>query len=111
MDITRFIPNPSDLLHFAMSTVGSALSRLSSPTGGIPRALPNAHFDIDIENGFLPSEAIGRLPTTFDFWERALSEAGEVLSLGEDDTDDGLSRRDAGERWRQRLREVRQPLI
>ena len=67
---------------------------------------PNEDFQISRETGFLPPKPLERLPPAFELWERALADANDTLSLGEDDSEEAVSKREASEQWRQRLREV-----
>jgi indoleamine 2,3-dioxygenase len=66
----------------------------------------NEEFQISRETGFLPPAPLQRLPPAYELWERALADANDTLSLGEDDSEEAVSRREASEQWRQRLREV-----
>ena len=70
------------------------------------RPKSNSEFQISRETGFLPPAPLERLPPAFELWERALADANDTLSLGEDDSEEAISRREASEQWRQRLREV-----
>ena len=78
--------------------------RLKSFSLEQPRA--NAEFDISNETGFIPSYPLASLPSEFDFWERALTEASEVLYLAEDESPEALSKRVHGESWRRKIRQV-----
>ena len=72
-----------------------------------PQPLSNTDFDIDQVVGFFPSSTLSRLPLGFGFWEWALDDALKLLNLGDDFSDEAMSKRESGERWRQRVREVR----
>lgn len=101
----EYFPNvitPPELLKLGSSAFYDLLRRWAPKT----QPLSNADFDIDAEVGFLPATSISRLPLAFEFWERALDDAPRLLSLGDDLSDEAVSRRESGEQWRQRIREV-----
>jgi len=106
MDAT-YLPAPHHLLRLAVSSLNDAFSTLKSFTGpehARPRS--NAEFEIYTETGFVPKSPLQRLPSSFDFWERALDRAHQDISLGEDDTDAAVAKRASGERWRENVRKV-----
>jgi len=106
MDITRWIPNHQDLVPTVVGGLGSVLCKLKQSFQGERVILPNSHFGIEDDTGFLPSAPLERLPNTFDFWENALTEAQSVLALGKDTSDEAIAKRPGGELWRRRIREV-----
>lgn len=63
-------------------------------------------FDVDHDTGFFPPEPLPTLPEVFSRWEDALIEAQEILSLGEDESDEAKAKRADGERWRANIRSV-----
>jgi len=67
-----------------------------------------ADFDINIDTntGFLPPQPLPKLQEPFDVWEDALSQAQNVLKLGEDLLGGDSRERTEGELWRQRIRSV-----
>ncbi|GJE87124.1 indoleamine 2,3-dioxygenase [Phanerochaete sordida] len=71
------------------------------------RSLCQVDFDVDPNTGFFPPQPLPRLSGPFDIWERALVDAQEALSLGDDESPDGLYRRPTGERWRAAVRSWR----
>lgn len=95
---------PTELLRMGASALNDVFSRLRTLTVEQPKS--NAEFDIGRETGFIPSYPLQRLPLGFDFWERALAQAPDVLSLGDDIEEEGVQKRAGGELWRQRIREV-----
>lgn len=66
-----------------------------------------ADFDVNLQTdtGFFPSQPLPKLQKPFDVWEDVLSEAPDVLKLGEDLLGDSKERTN-GERWRQQIRSV-----
>ncbi|KAI5119939.1 hypothetical protein M0805_002128 [Coniferiporia weirii] len=103
MDYIHQVLTPPQLLRMGTSVLADLLHRMRANSIEAPKS--NADFDIDRENGFLPAYPLRRLPFAFEFWERALDEAPDVLSLGDDVTEEALERRTGGELWRQRIRE------
>lgn len=95
---------PTELLRMGASALNDVLIRLRSLTVEQPKS--NAEFDIGRETGFIPSYPLPRLPLGFDFWERALAQAPDILSLGDDVEEEAVQKRAGGELWRQRIREV-----
>jgi indoleamine 2,3-dioxygenase len=63
-----------------------------------------------MESGFLPREPpLARLPATFDLWEDALDAVNRpngVLSLGEDMSDQAVSKRESSRKWRENIASV-----
>ena len=106
MDITRWIPNHQDLVPSVVGSLGSVLCKLRQSFSGNRVPIPNSHFGIEDETGFQPSVPLERLPSTFDFWENALTEAQSVLTLGTDTSDVAIAKYSRGDLWRRRIREV-----
>ena len=104
MDYIHNVLPPSELLRVGASALSDILKRLR--TFGVQQPRSNIEFDIDRNTGFIPPSPLPRLPPAFDFWERALAEAPDVLSLGDDISEEALSKREKGDLWRQRIREV-----
>ena len=102
MDYFPNVITSPELLKLGSSAFYDLLRRWTAKT----QPLSNTDFDIDHEVGFLPSSPLSRLPLGFEFWERALDDAPKMLSLGDDFSDEAMSRRESGEQWRQRIREV-----
>lgn len=94
---------PPELLKLGSSAFYDLLRRWAPRT----QPLSNSHFGIDAEVGCFPSTPLPRLPLAFEFWERALDDAPKFLSLGDDISEEAVSKRESGELWRQRIREVR----
>ena len=63
-------------------------------------------FDIHDDTGFMPSKPLPSLPPKYHMWERALSQACDVLTLGDDESEEALARRDKGDEWRLTIRSV-----
>ncbi|KAH8117075.1 Indoleamine 2,3-dioxygenase [Phellopilus nigrolimitatus] len=103
MEYIHNVLTPPHLLRMGASALSEVLQRLR--TLGVEPPKSNAEFDIARETGFMPAYPLQRLPLAFDFWERALTEAPEILSLGEDVTEDAIAKRAGSELWRQRIRE------
>lgn len=104
MNYYHILPSAPQLMRLGTSAMNQVLATLKSIGVEAPKA--NAEFDIDNEMGFLPSRPLHRLPEAFDFWERALSDAASMLSLGEDESPEAISKRAGSEQWRARIREV-----
>ncbi|KAJ3752917.1 Indoleamine 2,3-dioxygenase [Lentinula raphanica] len=101
MNFTQLLPSPSDIQCALVSTLSTYLSR-RKVSNTIIR--PQEDFDIDPITGFLPPEALPRLPAEYQIWEEALSEAPEVLRLSNDMSDAALALREEGETWRMEIR-------
>ena len=104
MDYLHSVLPPSELLRVGASALLDILNRLRAI--GVQQPKSNAEFDIDRNTGCLPAIPLRRLPDSFEFWERALAEAPDVLSLGDDISEDAIAKRESSELWRQRIREV-----
>ena len=104
MALYHILPSAPELLRLGTSAMSQVFSTLKAFGAEAPRS--NAEFDIDSEMGYLPSIPLQRLPEAFDFWERALSDAPSVLSLGEDESPEAIAKRESSEQWRARIREV-----
>lgn len=97
------LPSPLRILNDALSILQSLqASRRTSPEA---RPTP-ADFDVNLQTntGFFPPRPLPKLQRPFDVWEDALSEAPNVLKLGEDLLGDYSRERTEGELWRQRIR-------
>lgn len=105
MDYFHNVLPPSQLLRLSASALNELLLKWRSK--GVQHPRPISDFDISNDTGFLPSEPLQRLPPAFEFWERALAEASSSLTLGNDESEDGIAKREDGQRWRNRIREVR----
>jgi hypothetical protein len=86
------------------STPEASTSRLAQPK------FDPAEYDVDPTSGFLPKEPpLTRLPPTFDLWEDALDAVNRpngVLSLGEDMSEEALSKRESSQKWRENIASV-----
>ncbi|GJJ12349.1 hypothetical protein Clacol_006590 [Clathrus columnatus] len=61
-------------------------------------------FDIDPTTGFMPNKPLpNRLPKLFKPWEEALASAPFLLSLGDDNDDEALAKRESSRLWRLKL--------
>ena len=101
MDIFNLLPTPGDFL-------GSGLVDYVRQTLKAP---PRDHrsridFDVDPASGFIPRSPPRPLQGAFSLWEAALTEAPDVITLGEDLSDGALDKRAAGELWRLKIRSV-----
>lgn len=99
------LPSPLHMLNDALGVLQSlqASRRVSHEVHPVP-----ADFDVNLHTntGFLPSRPLPKLQKPFDVWEHALSQAQNVLKLGEDLLGDHSKERAEGELWRQRIRSV-----
>lgn len=99
------LPSPFHLLNDALWVLQSlrASGRVSPEVHPIP-----ADFDVNIQTdtGFFPPQPLPKLQKPFNVWEDALSQAQDVLKLGEDLVGDHSSERAEGELWREQIRSV-----
>ncbi|KAF9227716.1 Indoleamine 2,3-dioxygenase [Gyrodon lividus] len=67
-----------------------------------------ADFDVNLltNTGFFPPKPLSKLQEPFDVWEHALSQAQDVLQLGEDLVGGASEKHTQGELWRQRIRSL-----
>lgn len=108
MDVINLLPSPP---HFFRLFFRLALSLFTSTVNANYRRTivdrrSHIEFDIDTETGFFPKHPLPLLPEAFEAWERALTEANGNLSLGEDDSEEAVSKRQFGEEWRHKIRTV-----
>lgn len=103
---------PIDLLSSPLHIFNDALCILQSLQTS-RRIPPEVHpvpadFDVNLQTntGFFPPQPLAKLQKPFNVWEDALSEAQNVLKLGEDLLGGHSTERTEGERWRQRIRSV-----
>lgn len=109
MDYLHNVLPPSELFRLGTSAMSDILNKLRSL--GVEPPKLNSEFDISRETGFIPVYPLQRLPPAFDFWERALREAPDIISLGDDIAEEAMAKREGSELWRQRIREVSQIYI
>ncbi|ELU45416.1 tryptophan 2,3-dioxygenase [Rhizoctonia solani AG-1 IA] len=101
---------PSVLQPTILGDIRSQPSSSSTPEASSSRTQPKfnpADYDVDMESGFLPKEPpLTRLPAAFDLWEDALDAVNRpngVLSLGEDMSEEALSKRESSRKWRENI--------
>jgi len=99
-------PSPITLKKAATSifnTFHTYTSWQSAPS--ISRARPRS-FDVDAESGFVPRRPLTLLSGKFSLWEEALVKAQDTLRLADDDAEDAILLRPAGDLWRSELASV-----
>ncbi|KAK7038110.1 Indoleamine 2,3-dioxygenase [Favolaschia claudopus] len=101
MSVINLLPSPHQYYTLAASLLQSTFDNYTRRP--IEKRVSPVDFDVDVETGFFPRSPLPRLPGVFDIWEGALSDASDKLSLGEDDSEEALSKRDSGELWRSRV--------
>ncbi|KAF9454622.1 Indoleamine 2,3-dioxygenase [Macrolepiota fuliginosa MF-IS2] len=72
----------------------------SAPLLSLPDRRSLKDFDVDPHTGFFPPTPLRRLPPSFDLWEDGLALGAGHLCLGDDSSEEALSKRDYGQRWR-----------
>lgn len=109
MDIVSFLETPPIfvrlLIRLTLSLFASILSLRYSKTLVDKRSY--ASFDIDPLTGFFPSKPLHRLSGQYSIWEVALDNARGKLSLGEDESEQAVAKRQFGEQWRADIGAVR----
>jgi hypothetical protein len=105
MDIINILPSPP---HFFRLFFRLAFSLFNSTVNANHRRAivdRRSHFDFDIdgETGFFPRRPLPHLPQPFEIWEEAFAKAQKTLSLGEDDCEEAVEKRDLGEAWRSNI--------
>lgn len=99
------LPSPLHIVNDALWVLQSlrASRRVSPEVQPVP-----ADFDVNIQTntGFFPPQPLPKLQKPFDVWEDALSQAQNVLKLGEDLLGDDSKERTEGELWREQIRSV-----
>lgn len=110
MDVVNVLQTPP--IFFRLS-IKLALSLFNSTINANYRPIPQrrlqSSYDIDAHSGFFPPRPLQPLTGPYLIWEHALVDADGNLSLGEDDSDDAVSKRAFGERWRQNIVAVSDP--
>jgi indoleamine 2,3-dioxygenase len=99
-------PSLPEVLRQLLSVWKSTLGRYAYGESSLKTDMD---FNIDHNTGFFPAEPPPRLEEPYDLWERKLSAASEVLTLGEYDDEETLDLREAGKQWRDDIRKVRMP--
>ncbi|KAJ7940212.1 Indoleamine 2,3-dioxygenase [Mycena leptocephala] len=97
MNVVDLLPSPHQYFSLAVSLLQSTVANARRPIEKRPCPVD---FDVDVNSGFFPRQPLPHLCGAFAIWEVALTEAGEKLSLGEDDSEEALSKRATGELWR-----------
>lgn len=105
MDIIHLVPSPTHILRVGLSLMSYSLLTNSWKSCDTKTTQPRL-LDVNSETGFFPPRPLPRLPKTFSAWEKALEDAREVLRLADDDSDEALELREAGEQWRANIRSV-----
>ncbi|KAJ6531239.1 Indoleamine 2,3-dioxygenase-domain-containing protein [Mycena capillaripes] len=100
MNVIDLLPSPQQYFSLAVSLLQSTIANSRRTVEKRPSPID---FDVDINTGFFPRQPLPRLRGAFAVWEVALTEAGEKLSLGEDESEEALSKRAAGELWRSQV--------
>ncbi|KAH9483962.1 Indoleamine 2,3-dioxygenase 1 [Psilocybe cubensis] len=104
MDVVNVLQTPPIFFRLFIKL---ALSLFSSTFNlnykAIPERRQQSSYDIDPRTGFFPPKPLQRLPSGYSIWEDALRAANGNLSLGEDDSEEALSKRAFGERWRSNI--------
>ncbi|KAG8217683.1 Indoleamine 2,3-dioxygenase [Butyriboletus roseoflavus] len=99
------LPSPLHMLNDALWILQSLqASRRASPE---VQPVP-ADFDVNLQTntGFFPPQPLPKLQKPFDIWEDALSQAQNVLKLGEDLVGDHSREQTEGDLWRERIRSL-----
>lgn len=91
--------------HAVGTLLDVVLSLYHSYFRSAPRlSLPDRHslgdFDVDPHTGFFPPTPLPRLPPSFDLWENGLASGAGNLCLGDDSSEEALSKREYGRKWR-----------
>ncbi|KAJ6490642.1 Indoleamine 2,3-dioxygenase [Mycena vitilis] len=100
MNVVDLLPSPHQYFSLAVDLLQSTIANTRRPAQ--KRRSP-VDFDVDINSGFFPRQPLPHLSGAYTIWEDALKHAGEMLSLGEDDSEEALSKRASGELWRSRV--------
>lgn len=108
MNVVDLLPSPHQYFSLAVSLLQSTVANARRPIEKRPCPVD---FDVDVNSGFFPRQPLPHLCGAFAIWEVALTEAGEKLSLGEDDSEEALSKRATGELWRSEVLSVSQTVV
>ncbi|KAJ7685579.1 Indoleamine 2,3-dioxygenase [Mycena polygramma] len=100
MNVVDLLPSPHQYFSLAVDLLQSTIANTRRPAQ--KRRSP-VDFDVDINSGFFPRQPLPHLSGAYTIWEVTLKDAGEMLSLGEDDSEEALSKRASGELWRSRV--------
>ncbi|KAJ6618854.1 Indoleamine 2,3-dioxygenase [Mycena sp. CBHHK59/15] len=100
MNVVDLLPSPHQYFKLAVSLLQSTVANNWRTIDKRPSPID---FDVDITTGFFPRHPLPHLPPAYAVWENALSEAGEKLSLGEDESDAAVEKRVSGELWRSQI--------
>ncbi|KAG6334737.1 hypothetical protein ID866_4355 [Astraeus odoratus] len=105
MSTIHLLPSFFQWVHSPSSLLRSF--QASQRTSPVAQPSP-ADFDVNIQTntGFLPASPLPELPGPYHEWESVLSEAQQVLKLGENLPDAPSEERIAGELWRERVRSM-----
>lgn len=106
MNVIDLLPSPQQYFSLAVTLLQSTVDNYARKP--VPRRRAPVDFDVDVNTGFFPRSPLPHLSGAFEVWETALRDAGEKLSLGEDDSEAALSMRGTGELWRSQVLSVSQ---
>ncbi|KAJ7137775.1 Indoleamine 2,3-dioxygenase [Mycena epipterygia] len=101
MNVIDLLPSPHHYFSFAVSLLQSTIANNRKTL--VEKRRSQVDYDVDPNTGFFPPRPLPHLPAAYAVWEVALAEAGEKLSLGEDDSDAALEKRVTGELWRSQV--------
>jgi indoleamine 2,3-dioxygenase len=107
MNVIDLLPSPHQYFSLAVELLQSTVAN-SRRT--LDKRRSPVDFDVDVNTGFFPRQPLPHLPAAFAVWETALAEAGEMLSLGEDDSAAAVAKRVTGELWRSQVLSVSQAI-
>lgn len=103
----RLLKHPTSTMAFISSPlhIAGLLSALDvrqlahSFTGALMQqsTFRNVDYDVHPTTGFFPSQPLQKLPSPFSLWEAALEGAQGAVSLGDDESDEALEKRQSGE--------------
>ncbi|KZT69807.1 Indoleamine 2,3-dioxygenase [Daedalea quercina L-15889] len=98
-------PSPIHALNWLSSTVDSSqVLAIFSKLFTSDDAFRPDEFDVDAKSGFFPPAPLPKLPDEFAEWEAAFAAAPGILALGEDKSEEALSKRSDGAWWRSNAR-------
>ncbi|KAJ7311527.1 Indoleamine 2,3-dioxygenase [Mycena albidolilacea] len=101
MNVIDLLPSPHQYYSLAVTLLQSTVDHYARKT--VARRRTPVDFDVDVNTGFFPRSPLPHLSGAYEIWETALRDAGEKLSLGEDDSEAALSMRGTGELWRSQV--------
>ncbi|OCH92108.1 Indoleamine 2,3-dioxygenase [Obba rivulosa] len=102
-----FVVSPIHLLARVLPGVSSSVADdLFEPSSHERGSFTPEEFDVHPQTGFFPAQPLRKLVEPYGVWEQTLRDARGVVTLWNDRSEEAVSKKPEGDRWRSRVREM-----